>query len=236
VIYLLLLLGLFLAWRLYDLKRLRLKRELALEHLVAEKVKELDSIKSRFFANISHEFRTPLTLILGQIERLRATIREGEAAADLDMMQLSVRRLHNLISQRERLKKSYKSRYLLAGAGTANLFSHLVSSDDKFLMKATDFITRNLSDPALSIDRFAEHMAMSHSQLCRKLRVLADSTPSEMIRSLRLQRAAELLVRHTGNISEIAYEVGFNNPSYFSECFRKHFGYPPSEHGGGEGA
>ena len=145
-------------------------------------------------------------------------------------------RIRNLISQRERLKKSYKSRYLMAGAGTANLFSHLVSSDDKFLMKATDFITRNLSDPALSIDRFSEHMAMSHSQLYRKLRALVDSTPSEMIRSLRLQRAAELLVRHTGNISEIAYEVGFNNPSYFSECFRKHFGYLPSEYGGGEGA
>jgi len=75
-------------------------------------------------------------------------------------------------------------------------------------------------------------MAMSQSQLYRKLKALVDLSPNEMIRTLRLNRAAELLAHHTGNIAEIAYEVGFNNPSYFSECFRKQFGTLPSEYTG----
>jgi len=71
---------------------------------------------------------------------------------------------------------------------------------------------------------------MSRMQLHRKLLALTNKSANNFIRSLRLKRAAELLRQHYGNVAQIAYEVGFNNPSYFAECFRKQFGKLPSEY------
>ncbi len=136
-------------------------------------------------------------------------------------------RISNLISQREKLKEKYKSRFVFAEPKAEK---ELLSSDDKFLRKASDFIEQHLSDSDLNVERFAQQMAMSQSQLYRKLKALTDLSPNEMIRSVRLQRAAKLLLNHSGNIAEIAYEVGFSNPSYFSECFQKQFGKLPSEY------
>ena len=98
-IYGILIIGLIYAWRRYDLKRQRLKQELKLEHVEAEKLKELDTMKSRFFANISHEFRTPLTLILGPLQNLLIRSKDEKAIQDMNMMQRNARRLQNLINQ-----------------------------------------------------------------------------------------------------------------------------------------
>ena len=73
-------------------------------------------------------------------------------------------------------------------------------------------------------------VGMSRMQLHRKLRALTDKSSGEFVRALRLKRAAELLSQHFGNITQVAYEVGFNNPSYFAECFRRQFGELPSEY------
>ncbi len=135
-------------------------------------------------------------------------------------------RIANLITQRQKLKEKYKSRLGLSEAKEQEV---VLSSDDKFLHKAESFVKENLGDPDFSVETFARQMAMSQSQLYRKLKALTDLTPNEMIRTFRLQRAAKLLTHHSGNIAEIAYEVGFNNPSYFSECFQKQFGKLPSE-------
>ncbi len=85
--------------RSYELNRQRLKHDLQIEHVQAEKLHELDRLKSRFFANISHEFRTPLTLILGPIENLRQRFTDDDAKKELGMMQRNGQRLLRLINQ-----------------------------------------------------------------------------------------------------------------------------------------
>jgi AraC-like DNA-binding protein len=73
-------------------------------------------------------------------------------------------------------------------------------------------------------------MAMSRSLLFKKISSLTGESPIELIRRVRLEKAAKLIESNGGNISEIALEVGFSNPSYFSECFRKQFGIAPSQY------
>ena len=71
---------------------------------------------------------------------------------------------------------------------------------------------------------------MSISQLSRKLNALIDQPAGQLIRSLRLQRAADLLINKAGTIAEICYKVGFNDQAYFSRVFKKQFGCSPSEY------
>jgi len=70
---------------------------------------------------------------------------------------------------------------------------------------------------------------MSNIQLYRKLKALTGSTPNDLIRNMRLERAGSLLRQRGGNVAEIAYQVGFNNLSYFAKCFREKFGLTPKQ-------
>jgi AraC-like DNA-binding protein len=72
-------------------------------------------------------------------------------------------------------------------------------------------------------------MGMSRMQLHRKLTALTAQSPGEFIRYIRLHRAMELLQKDTGTVSEIAYMVGFSDPSYFATSFHRQFGKAPSE-------
>jgi len=91
-------------------------------------------------------------------------------------------------------------------------------------------ITEHLSDPAFGVESLAGEMAVSRSLLLKKMEALIGELPSEFIKRTRLNKAARLIEHGFGNITEIAFEVGFNNPSYFAECFRKQFGCPPSRY------
>jgi AraC-like DNA-binding protein len=93
-----------------------------------------------------------------------------------------------------------------------------------------EFIRDHLSEEDLSVEKFGSEMGMSRTQLHRKIKALTNLSASEFIRSLRLKHAAILIEQKYGTMAEIAYEVGFNNPSYFAECFRKQFGKSPSQY------
>ena len=104
------------------------------------------------------------------------------------------------------------------------------STDQKFLVKAIEHINTNLNNEDFNAETLSQELSMSSSNLYRKLKSLVGSSTSEFIRSIRLNRAAELLKKKQGNVTEIAYEVGFNNLSYFSRCFQEQFGALPSEY------
>lgn len=83
----------------FQLRRIQIRNELERKDFEAQKLKEVDTMKSRFFANISHEFRTPITLILGPLEKWAAKMNDQETQRDISMMRRNIQRLHRLINQ-----------------------------------------------------------------------------------------------------------------------------------------
>lgn len=134
-------------------------------------------------------------------------------------------RIKNLIEQRKRLQEHFQKRGIFAIEQ-----SKITSVDKKFLQKLILTINQNISDTALSVEMLTEELAISRTVLYRKIVSLTGEPPGELIRRTRLNRAAELIDQNFGNLSEIALEVGFNNPAYFSESFKKQFGVPPSQY------
>jgi signal transduction histidine kinase/ligand-binding sensor domain-containing protein/DNA-binding response OmpR family regulator len=134
-------------------------------------------------------------------------------------------RVKNLIDQRRKLRERFTQDITLSPKDIT-----VTSADERFLTRAMETIEKHISDPEFGVDVLGKEIGLSHSQLHRKIRALTNLSPVEFIRTLRLKRAASLLKQEYGNVAEIAYEVGFNNPSYFAECFRKLFGKSPSEY------
>jgi signal transduction histidine kinase/DNA-binding response OmpR family regulator/ligand-binding sensor domain-containing protein len=132
---------------------------------------------------------------------------------------------HNLIEQRRRLRERFQRQFLLQPREVA-----VASADDRFLCRAMEVVEAHLDDPAFSTERFAREVGLSATHLHRKLKALTGKSPTEFIRMVRLKRAAYLIEKDRGNIAEIAYEVGFNNPSYFAARFRELYGMTPSEY------
>jgi AraC-like DNA-binding protein len=101
--------------------------------------------------------------------------------------------------------------------------------DKQFLQRALDIMEIHKSDTEFSSETYAREVGMSRSQLHRKLKALTGQSTGDFIRSYRLKYARQLIEKHYGNMTQVAYECGFNSPSYFAECFRKQFGVIPSE-------
>lgn len=105
------------------------------------------------------------------------------------------------------------------------------SQDEEFLRKAVECVNAHLSDLEFDTTIFVQEMKMSRSTLNEKLKQLTDMTPLAFISSIRLQAAFRLLEEKKKiRVSELAYSVGFNDPKYFSQCFKKKFGFLPKEH------
>ena len=141
-----------------------------------------------------------------------------------DSSELKVR-VKNLIEQRRKLRERFQEQVLIQPSEIT-----VTSSDARFLERSIAFVEAHLDDNSLDVKQFSKEIALSRSQLNRKLNALTGQSAKKFIRCLRLKRAAQLLEHHSGNISEIAYTVGFSNPAYFAECFRKLFGVSPSQY------
>lgn len=129
------------------------------------------------------------------------------------------------------LKKLIELRRQLQNHYSQNISKIKVSGnlEEQFLSSLNEIIKNNLSDENFGIQSLCKAICMSRTQLHRKIKALTNKSTSIYIRSIRLAKARELLKNKDLNISEIAYEVGFTNPVYFTQVFSEEFGVPPSE-------
>jgi signal transduction histidine kinase/DNA-binding response OmpR family regulator len=134
-------------------------------------------------------------------------------------------RVDNLIASRQRLLARYETRPPQPLRVTE---VSVTSADESFLTRVQATVEERLGDSDLTVEGLAEALACDRSYLLRKLRTLTGETPSGLIRSLRLQRAEQLLRAGAGAVSEIAYAVGFKSVAHFSNAFQERYGERPS--------
>ncbi len=134
-------------------------------------------------------------------------------------------RVKNLINQRKLLRARFKTSTVIKPSEVS-----VLSIDQVFLDKIIKTIEANFENQEFTPDSLANEVNMSVSQLNRKLNALIDQPAGQLMRSLRLQRAADLLKQKAGTVSEICYQLDFSDPAYFSRAFKKQFGCSPSEY------
>jgi AraC-like DNA-binding protein len=106
----------------------------------------------------------------------------------------------------------------------------LSPTEELFLNRLVTFVEKEWKNNHLSVDDFNTHLGYSKSQLYRKMMELIGESPNNFLMSYRLDRALSLFSNETGNVSEIAFESGFSDPSYFSKCFHRKYGLSPSDY------
>nr|WP_299074475.1 two-component regulator propeller domain-containing protein [uncultured Allomuricauda sp.] len=134
-------------------------------------------------------------------------------------------KIKNILSTRKQLKEKY-SKIITAEPSDIQV----ESNDEKFIKKLVRIIENSLEDDLLSVEFLASEAGMSRANLYRKLQSILNDTPVNLIKQIRLKRAAQLLRNKTMYISEVAYRTGFSNQKYFSKCFSKQYGMCPSEY------
>ncbi|MCB0519034.1 MAG: response regulator [Lewinellaceae bacterium] len=142
-------------------------------------------------------------------------------------------RLEKLIE----LRRVLQERYTRASAGVSEgvTSSHTLTSsaeptlDDLFIQKIRQTIDEKIDDSSLGVEHLCEAAHLSNTQLFRKMKALTGESPYRFIQKIRLHRAHEMLQATSLTISEIAYELGFSDPNYFSRAFNKEFGVAPSD-------
>jgi len=119
----------------------------------------------------------------------------------------------------------------LGSIQTSSCIDHIAKNKEEiFLQNAKAIVLKNIHLPDFTIEDLADILGISRSQLFRKLKSAVDQTPLVFIHSLRMDKAAQLLVSSEKNISEVAYSLGFSDVNYFRKVFHKYFGMSPSKY------
>lgn len=139
--------------------------------------------------------------------------------------QLLMARILQLLNQREILRQKF-------GKEPQEIRSAMLSNeqDSLFVKRLDSIVYSRLGEQDLSVDKLAGLLHLGRTIFYKKVRGTTGYTPNEYIRVIRLRKAAELLKEGEKNVSEVAYAVGFDNPYYFSKCFKEQFGMPPSQY------
>lgn len=136
--------------------------------------------------------------------------------------QLLAARVRNLITNRKLLRKFFSEEQPLEKVAANAL-------DKDFLSRFKRLVEEQMKDSELNVEDLGRDMGMSRVQLYRKLKSLTNYSPNELLRQMRLKKAASLLASSDLSIAEIAYEVGFSSPSYFTKCYKEQFGESPTD-------
>lgn len=184
--------------------------------------------RTRGNANISH---IPFVLLTSQTE-YDSRLKGWNVGADAFLAKpFQIEELllicENLITGRIRLK----GRFGMDQEVEEKMKTIEVKANDEYFMeRLMKAINENLEDSKFSVEDLAEAVGVSRVQLHRKLKTLTGNTTTEFIRNIRLKQAAKLLKERKVNVSQIAYLVGFTNPTLFSIAFKKFYGCAPSEY------
>lgn len=163
---------------------------------------------------------------------------DGYVAKPFNSRLLSMR-CKNLIDNRKRIKEIWASSAAVGSVAQPSSdqeSEHANKSipvagdiDSEFYARFLANVKAGMGNPELSVDMLASEMGMGRSQLYRKIKALTNFSPVELLRNLRLKQARELLTTTEKSISEIAYEVGFTAPAYFTKCYREMYGETPTD-------
>jgi signal transduction histidine kinase/ligand-binding sensor domain-containing protein/DNA-binding response OmpR family regulator len=171
----------------------------------------------------------PIILLTAKAE-IESQIEGLEVGADVYLTKpFNVRFLEaqilRLIESRENVYKKFaKENHFLPGEIAKSTI------DQEFLNKVLEFIEKNIAEPELNVEQLSSNVALSRIQVYRKIKAISGQSPVEFIRTIRLKKAATLIMENKLNYSEIAFETGFATASYFTRCFKEHFGKTPTEY------
>jgi signal transduction histidine kinase/DNA-binding response OmpR family regulator/Tfp pilus assembly protein PilF len=133
-------------------------------------------------------------------------------------------RVENILAMRRRLREKYND---ALSVNPSEITTNSV--DAEFMKKMLQEVEVNMGNPDFSVDMLCKAVGVSRTTLHKKLKSIVNQSATEFINHIRMKRAAQLIKQKAGNISEIAYDVGYNSLSYFSRQFKKQFGITPRE-------
>jgi DNA-binding response OmpR family regulator len=134
-------------------------------------------------------------------------------------------RIRNLLESRKRVQERFGKQTQLNPQEIP-----VTTTDERFLQRVVSVLEVHLDNADFDVEAFSKEIGLSRTHLHRKLTALTGQAPNEFVRTFRLKRAARLLEQQHGNVSEIAYSVGFSTLNYFTKCFKDYYGVSPSEY------
>ncbi len=135
-------------------------------------------------------------------------------------------KIRNIVQQQASLRNTFRQHF---DAHPSEI--EISSADEQFIQQAVEIVEKNISNPDFSVEELSRALFMSRVSAYKKILSITGKSPIEFIRSIRLKRAAQLLEKSQLSVAEVAYEVGFNNPKYFTKYFKLEFNELPSVYG-----
>lgn len=191
---------------------------------------EMDGIElCRRVKHDAHTSHIPVILLTARTAEDQKMEGFGSGANDyitkpfnFDILQARIR---NLIAEREAMQKHFPKLLEVKGSDI-----QVTTHDEKLIKSSIEIVEKNLTNKDFSVEELSRILGMSRVLLYKKLLALTGKTPIEFIRKIRMQRAAQLLEKSQFTISEIAYQVGINNPKYFAKYFKDEYNMLPSNY------